>query len=80
MEMTYVGGLAGWIHKGEPSRYVGGMAGRVYENTGRHRFVGGSAGRIYGSEPRLYLGGMVGWVSRQAAASEAPEPRYALVS
>ena len=29
MEMTYVGGMAGWIHKGEPSRYVGGMAGWV---------------------------------------------------
>jgi len=27
--LTYVGGMAGWIHKGEPSRYVGGMAGWV---------------------------------------------------
>jgi hypothetical protein len=80
MEMTYVGGLAGWIHKGEPSRYVGGMAGGVYKNTGRYRFAGGSVGRIYEPEPRLYVGGMVGWVSCQAAASAAPEPRYALAS
>jgi hypothetical protein len=29
METTHVGGMAGWIHKGEPSRYVGGMAGWV---------------------------------------------------
>ena len=27
-----------------------------------------------------YVGGMVGWVSRQAAASAAPEPGYALAS
>ena len=47
MEMTYVGGMAGWIHEGEQSCYVGGMAG---------------------------------WVSRQAAASAAPEPRYTLAS
>ena len=80
MEMTYVGGLAGWIHKGEPSRYVGGMSGGVYKNTGRCRFVGGSVGRIYEPEPRLYAGGMVGWVSCQAAASAAPEPRYVLAS
>ncbi len=80
MEMTYVGGLVGWIHKGKPSRYVGGMAGRVYENTGRYRFVGGSVGRIYQPEPRRYVGGMVGWVSCQAAASAAPKPRYVLAS
>ena len=47
MERTYVGGMAGWIDQGEPSRFVGGMAG---------------------------------WVSRRAAASAAPEPRYALAS
>ncbi len=80
MEMTYVGGLAGWIHNGEPSRYVGGMAGWVYKNTGRCRFVGGSVGRIYEPEPRLYAGGMVGWVSCQAAASGARSPRYVLAS
>ena len=80
MEMTYAGGLAGWIHKGGPSRYVGGMAGGVYKNTGRYRFVGGSVGRIYEPEPGLYVGGMVGWVSCRAAASAAPEPRYALAS
>jgi len=80
MEMTYVGGLAGWIHKGEPSRYVGGMAGRVDKNTGRYRFVGGRVGRVYGPGPRLYVGGMAGWVSRRAAASAAPQARYALAS
>ena len=80
MEMTYVGGLAGWIHKGEPSRYVGGMAGRVYKNTGRYRFVGGRVGRVYGPGPCLYVGGMVGWVSCRAAASAAPQARYALAS
>jgi hypothetical protein len=80
MEMTYVGGLAGWIHKGEPSRYVGGMAGWVSENTGRYRFVGGSVGRIYEPGPRRYVGGMAGWVSCPAAASAAPERRYELVS
>ena len=79
MEMTYVGGMAGWIHKGRRARYVGGMAGRVYKNTGRYRFVGGSVGRIYEPEPRLYVGGMAG-VSCQAAASSAPKPRYALAS
>ena len=47
MEMTYIGGMAGWIHQGEPARHVGGMAGRV---------------------------------TRRAAASAAPEPRYALAS
>ena len=80
MEMTYVGGMAGWIHKGEPSRYVGGMVGWVCKNTGRYRFVGGSVGRIYEPEPRRHVGGMVGWVSCQAAASAAPEPDYALAS
>jgi hypothetical protein len=80
MEMTYVGGLAGWIHKGEPSRYVGGMAGAVYQNTGRYRFAGGRVGRVNGPEPGLYVGGMAGWVSCQAAASAAPEARYALAS
>jgi hypothetical protein len=80
MEMTYVGGLAGWIHTGEPSRYVGGMAGWVYENTGRYRFAGGSIGRIYEPGPRRYVGGMAGWVSCPAAASTAPERRYGLAS
>lgn len=80
MEMTYVGGMAGWIHKGEPSRYVGGMAGWVYKNTGRYRFAGGSVGRIAEPGPRRYVGGMAGWVSCQAAASAAHEPGYALAS
>jgi hypothetical protein len=63
MEMTYVGGMAGWIHQGEPSRYLGGMAGWIHQG-----------------EPSRYVGGMAGGVSRQAAASAAPEPRYALAS
>jgi hypothetical protein len=86
MEMTYVGGMAGWIHKGELSRYAGGMVGWACKNTGRYRFVGGRAGRIYEPGPRRYVGGMAGWVSCRAAvtavtaASAVLEPRYALVS
>jgi hypothetical protein len=75
MEMAYVGGMAGWIHQGGPSRYVGGMAGWIHQG-GPSRYVGGMAGWIHQGEPSRYVGGMAGWVSRQAAASAAPEPRY----
>ena len=45
MEMTYVGGMAGWIHKGELSRYVGGTAGWIHKGQ-PSRYVGGTAGRV----------------------------------
>ncbi len=68
--LTYVGGMAGWIHKGEPSRYVGGMAGWIDKGE-PSRYVGGMAGWVScqaaasaAPEPR--------------AASAAPEPSYAL--
>ena len=87
METTYVGGMAGWIHKGELSRYVGGMAGWIHKGE-LSRYVGGMAGWIHKGEPSRYVGGMAGWVSCQdaasaatesRAASAAPEPQYALV-
>jgi hypothetical protein len=43
-------------------------------------YAGGLAGRIHTGEPSRYVGGVAGWVSCQAAASAAPEPRYALAS
>ena len=72
MEMTYVGDLAGWIHKSEPSRYVGGLAGWIHESE-PSRYVGGLAGWL--SCPAAASA-----VSCQAAASGEPEPRYALAS
>jgi len=43
-------------------------------------YVGGMAGWIDQGEPARYVGGMAGWVSRRAAASAAPQARYALAS
>jgi len=71
MEMTYVGGMAGWIHKSEPSRYVGGMAGWIHEGE-PSRYVGGMAGWVS-------CQAAVSAAPEPHAASAAPEPRYALV-
>ena len=59
--------------------YVGGMAGWIDQGEPA-RYVGGMAGWIDQGEPARFVGGMAGWVSRRAAASAAPEPRYALAS
>jgi hypothetical protein len=65
MEMTYVGGMAGWIYKGEPSRYVGGMAGWVYNGSDRSTAETGNwqaEPLVSGLRERLFMF-MAAWAS-----------------